>query len=123
MLRVVRALFVSLTSLLMNGAYPVKYCKTTGLQDHQTSSYANRSNPSEAVKNCEIAKTPCELLGKTRENFRKTNSFRSSSRNHFAVQPPSTASDWPVTKDASFEQSHRTAAAISSGLPVRPIGC
>jgi hypothetical protein len=29
---------------------------------------------------------------------------------------------WPIVNAASSEQSHSTAAAISSGLPIRPIG-
>ena len=29
---------------------------------------------------------------------------------------------WPMTKEAASEHSHRTAAAISSGVPIRPIG-
>jgi len=29
---------------------------------------------------------------------------------------------FPVTKEASLEDSHRTAAAISSGVPMRPMG-
>src|SRR5437016_5694431 len=41
---------------------------------------------------------------------------------HCAVKPPSSASVAPVTNDAPGEQSHNTAAAISSGLPRRPIG-
>src|SRR5438067_4618378 len=39
-----------------------------------------------------------------------------------AVYPPSTASAWPVTKLAKGLHSQRTAAAISSGRPSRPIG-
>ena len=29
---------------------------------------------------------------------------------------------WPMTKEAASEHSHSTAAAISSGVPIRPIG-
>src|SRR5262249_30576766 len=42
---------------------------------------------------------------------------------YFAVQPPSTASVWPVTKEALSEHNQRKASAISSGWPVRPTGC
>jgi hypothetical protein len=38
------------------------------------------------------------------------------------VWPPSTTSAVPVVKEASSEHSHSTAEAISSGLPILPIG-
>jgi hypothetical protein len=42
---------------------------------------------------------------------------------HCTVKPPSTGSVWPVTNDAASDASHSTAAATSSGLPMRPMGC
>src|SRR3712207_1128943 len=41
---------------------------------------------------------------------------------HHAVCPPSTTMACPTTKAAASEHSQTTAAAISSGLPIRPIG-
>src|SRR5579859_160297 len=41
---------------------------------------------------------------------------------HLATQPPSTGSATPVRNEALSEQSHTTAAAISSGVPSRPTG-
>jgi hypothetical protein len=38
------------------------------------------------------------------------------------TNPPSTTSACPVTKEAASEHSQTTAAAISSGLPILPIG-
>ena len=35
------------------------------------------------------------------------------------VSPPSTIKVWPVTNEASSEARNRTAAAISSGVPMR----
>src|SRR5882672_8517628 len=40
-----------------------------------------------------------------------------------ARKPPSRTRDWPVMKEAPSEHIHTTAAAISSGLPKRPMGC
>src|SRR5579875_871640 len=42
---------------------------------------------------------------------------------YIAVRPPSTGAAKPVTNEASSEHSHSTAAAISSGRPIRPTGC
>lgn len=39
-----------------------------------------------------------------------------------AVSPPSTAIAHPVTNDALSEHSQSAASAISSGLPLRPMG-
>src|SRR6266566_739781 len=39
-----------------------------------------------------------------------------------ATYPPSTLMACPVTNEAASEQSHTTASAISSGLPIRPRG-
>src|SRR5438445_5268172 len=41
---------------------------------------------------------------------------------HYTVWPPSTTIACPMTKAASSEHSQTTAAAISSGFPIRPIG-
>ena len=41
---------------------------------------------------------------------------------HCTVWPPSITMAWPIMKAASSEQSQMTAAAISSGLPIRPTG-
>jgi len=41
---------------------------------------------------------------------------------HCTVWPPSRTIACPITKAAASEHSQRTAAAISSGLPIRPIG-
>src|SRR5687767_2540505 len=41
---------------------------------------------------------------------------------HYTVWPPSTTIAAPVTKEAASEHSHRTTAAISSGLPTLTIG-
>src|SRR3984893_14141876 len=38
------------------------------------------------------------------------------------VLPPSTTRDWPVMYEAAGEAKKQTAAAISSGVPARPIG-
>ncbi len=46
-----------------------------------------------------------------------------SATTYRATNPPSIAMAWPVTKEAASEQSHTTAAAISSGVPIRPTGC
>jgi 4-hydroxybenzoate polyprenyltransferase len=40
-----------------------------------------------------------------------------------AVNPPSTASAWPTTKEASSEARNITARPISSGSAIRPMGC
>src|SRR5580700_2073990 len=42
---------------------------------------------------------------------------------HCAVKPPSTSRLWPVTNDALLDESQMTASAISSDLPMRPMGC
>ena len=39
-----------------------------------------------------------------------------------AVKAPSTAMARPVTREAESEQSQATASAISSGVPLRPMG-
>src|SRR2546423_1709614 len=44
------------------------------------------------------------------------------SEHHYTVWPPSITMACPTTKEAASEHSHRTAAAISSGLPTLPIG-
>src|SRR5207249_2601930 len=51
--------------------------------------------------------------------------FHSSTRcsTYWDVYPPSTGTIWPVTNDAPSEQSQMTVLAISSGRPMRPIGC
>jgi hypothetical protein len=41
---------------------------------------------------------------------------------HWIVWPPSITIAWPIMKAASSEQSQMTAAAISSGVPMRPTG-
>src|SRR5215213_4339866 len=41
---------------------------------------------------------------------------------HYTVWPPSTTIACPTTKEAASEHSHRTAAAISSGFPILPMG-
>ena len=38
------------------------------------------------------------------------------------VWPPSMTMAWPTMKAAASEHSQTTAAAISSGLPIRPTG-
>lgn len=57
--------------------------------------------------------TPGEVL---------SNSGQSGLALHCDRKPPSTATTCPVTKDASFETSHTTALATSSGVPRRLIG-
>src|SRR2546423_2263349 len=44
------------------------------------------------------------------------------SEHHYTVWPPSITMACPTTKQAASEHSHRTAAAISSGLPTLPTG-
>src|SRR5437016_525423 len=46
-----------------------------------------------------------------------------SSSRYWAVYPPSIGNIWPVTNEASLEQSQTTVLAISSGRPMRPMGC
>src|SRR5438128_10853252 len=41
---------------------------------------------------------------------------------HYTVWPPSMTIACPTTKAAASEHSQTTAAAISSGFPIRPIG-
>src|SRR5829696_6968254 len=41
---------------------------------------------------------------------------------HYTVWPPSTTIACPTTKEATSEHSYRTAAAISSGSPILPMG-
>src|SRR6516162_3648823 len=41
----------------------------------------------------------------------------------YAVIPPSTTNTCPVTNDASFEARYRAANPISSGWPMRGMGC
>src|SRR5881227_4053400 len=41
---------------------------------------------------------------------------------HYTVWPPSITMACPVTKEAASEHSQTTAAAISSGFPIRPTG-
>ena len=41
---------------------------------------------------------------------------------YYAVYPSSTMISWPVVKPAPGELSQSTALAISSGMPMRPIG-
>src|SRR5205823_5755105 len=45
-----------------------------------------------------------------------------NARRHYTVCPPSMTMAWPMTKAASSEHSQTTAAAISSGFPIRPTG-
>ena len=49
------------------------------------------------------------------------NAMSGRARN-YVVWPPSTTIAAPTTKLAASEQSQRTVAAISSGVPIRPIG-
>src|SRR3989442_245077 len=42
---------------------------------------------------------------------------------HFAVEPTLAISLWPVTNDALLDESQMAASAMSSGLPMRPMGC
>ncbi len=42
---------------------------------------------------------------------------------HCAVKPPSTSRLWAVTNDALLDESQMAASAISSDLPMRPMGC
>src|SRR4051812_18391358 len=48
---------------------------------------------------------------------------RPSLSHHCAVKPPSTSKLWPVTNDDLLDESQMAASAISSGLPMRPMGC
>ena len=44
-------------------------------------------------------------------------------RRHWAVKPPSTSKLCPTTNEDLLEESQITASAISSEVPIRPIGC
>ena len=47
---------------------------------------------------------------------------RVGGEHHCTVWPPSITIAWPTMKAAGSEHSQMTAAAISSGLPIRPAG-
>src|SRR5438132_27888 len=57
--------------------------------------------------------------------FRLTHSLDppSTGVDHCAVKPPSTSKLWPMTNEDLLEESQITASAISSDLPMRPMGC
>ena len=50
-----------------------------------------------------------------------TATFKSS--HYCAVKPPSTSRLWPVTNDDLLDENQMAASAISSDLPMRPMGC
>ena len=68
-------------------------------------------------------KGPCRTAWRDLHSPRvHRNGLAAGDEPHYTVWPPSTTRACPTTKAAASEHSQTTAAAISSGLPIRPIG-
>ena len=73
------------------------------------------SVPGTIIPNCHLdCRCTCQLL---------SNMQTQCVPSYCAVYPPSTGQTLAVTNEASSEARNATTAAISSGCPIRPIGC
>ena len=66
---------------------------------------------------------PARPTGDQHPLAREIAEHRAGRSGHGMVYPPSTGSAIPITNDAASEHSQSTAAAISAGSAIRPIGC